>query len=99
MIHTVQFVAILLASLSMSVHFGTWLVEAPMREATSGARSRWRILRSTSAEGSPRLKETTIKLRVDLATAPSMRRARQQAVFGAFALPRLEPRAFRWMLW
>jgi len=37
MIHTVQFVAILLASLSMSVHFGTWLVEAPMRETSSGA--------------------------------------------------------------
>jgi hypothetical protein len=37
MIHTVQFVAILLASLSMSVHFGTWLLEAPMRETSSGA--------------------------------------------------------------
>ena len=37
MIRTVQFVAILLASLSMSVHFGTWLVEAPMRETSSGA--------------------------------------------------------------
>jgi hypothetical protein len=37
MIHTVQFVAILLASLSMSVHFGTWLVEVPMRETSSGA--------------------------------------------------------------
>jgi hypothetical protein len=37
MIHILQFVAILLASLNMSVHFGTWLVEAPMRETRSGA--------------------------------------------------------------
>lgn len=32
-----QFVAIVLTALSMSVHFGTWLTEAPMRETTSGA--------------------------------------------------------------
>ena len=32
-----QFVAIVLTSLSMGVHFGTWLTEAPLRETRSGA--------------------------------------------------------------
>jgi hypothetical protein len=32
-----QFAAIVLTALSMSVHFGTWLTEAPMRETSSGA--------------------------------------------------------------
>jgi len=37
MIHVIQFVAILLAALSMGVHFGTWLTERPMRRTKSGA--------------------------------------------------------------
>ncbi len=32
----VHFLALLLGALSMSVHFGTWLVEQPLRETTSG---------------------------------------------------------------
>jgi ribosomal protein S10 len=36
-IEVVQFVAIVLTSLSMGVHFGTWLTEAPLRETRSGA--------------------------------------------------------------
>jgi len=32
-----QFGAIVLTSLSMSVHFGTWLTEAPLRKTRSGA--------------------------------------------------------------
>lgn len=36
-IEIVQFVAIVLSSLSMGVHFGTWLTEAPLRETRSGA--------------------------------------------------------------
>lgn len=36
-IEIVQFVAIVLTSLSMGVHFGTWLTEAPLRETRSGA--------------------------------------------------------------
>lgn len=32
-----QFIAIVLTSLSMGVHFGTWLTEAPLRETRSGA--------------------------------------------------------------
>jgi hypothetical protein len=32
-----QFVAIVLTSLSMAVHFGTCLTEAPLRETRSGA--------------------------------------------------------------
>ena len=36
MIGVVQFVALVLTSLSMGVHFGTWLTEAPMRETRSG---------------------------------------------------------------
>lgn len=32
----VQYLALLLAALSMSVHFGTWLVEQPLRETSSG---------------------------------------------------------------
>jgi len=36
MIGTVQFVALVLTSLSMGVHFGTWLTEAPLRETRSG---------------------------------------------------------------
>ena len=37
MIAIFQFVAIGLTALSMGVHFGTWLTEAPMRETRSGA--------------------------------------------------------------
>jgi hypothetical protein len=36
MIQILQFLAIVSASLSMGVHFGTWLTEAPMRETRSG---------------------------------------------------------------
>ncbi|MHB8730250.1 MAG: anthrone oxygenase family protein [bacterium] len=36
MIEIFQFVALVLTSLSMSVHFGTWLTEAPLRETRSG---------------------------------------------------------------
>lgn len=36
MIASVQFVALVLTALSMGVHFGTWLTEAPMRETRSG---------------------------------------------------------------
>lgn len=36
MIGIVQFVALVLTPLSMGVHFGTWLTEAPMRETQSG---------------------------------------------------------------
>jgi hypothetical protein len=36
MIGMVQFVALVLPSLSMGVHFGTWLTEAPMPETQSG---------------------------------------------------------------
>ena len=36
-IEILQFVAIVLTSLSMGVHFGTWLTEAPLRETRSGA--------------------------------------------------------------
>jgi hypothetical protein len=36
MIETVQFVALVLTALSMGVHFGTWLLEAPLRETRSG---------------------------------------------------------------
>lgn len=32
-----QFVAVVLTSLSMGVHFGTWITEAPLRETRSGA--------------------------------------------------------------
>ena len=37
MIEIVQFVALLLTALSMGVHFGTWLTEAPLRTTQSGA--------------------------------------------------------------
>lgn len=37
MIEIFQFVAVILTSLSMGVHFGTWLTEAPLRETRSGA--------------------------------------------------------------
>ena len=37
MVDMFQFAAIVLTALSMSVHFGTWLTEAPMRETSSGA--------------------------------------------------------------
>lgn len=37
MIEFVQFVALLLTALSMGVHFGTWLTEAPLRKTQSGA--------------------------------------------------------------
>jgi hypothetical protein len=37
MIEIIQFVAIVLTSVSMGVHFGTWLTEAPLRETRSGA--------------------------------------------------------------
>lgn len=37
MIEIFQFVALVLTALSMSVHFGTWLTEAPMRVTQSGA--------------------------------------------------------------
>ena len=37
MIALFQFVAVILTSLSMGVHFGTWLTEAPLRETRSGA--------------------------------------------------------------
>jgi hypothetical protein len=37
MIEIFQFVALVLTSLSMGVHFGTWLTEAPLRETRSGA--------------------------------------------------------------
>lgn len=37
MIEVFQFVALVLTSLSMGVHFGTWLTEAPLRETRSGA--------------------------------------------------------------
>ena len=36
MIGIVQFVALVLTALSMGVHFGTWLTEAPIRETRSG---------------------------------------------------------------
>jgi hypothetical protein len=36
MIEIFQFVAVVLTSLSMGVHFGTWLTEAPLRETRSG---------------------------------------------------------------
>src|SRR4029077_2278276 len=36
MIHILQFLAIVLTSLSMGIHFGTWLTEAPLRETQSG---------------------------------------------------------------
>lgn len=35
--HICQFAAIILAALSMSVHFGTWLTERPIRRTHSGA--------------------------------------------------------------
>ena len=37
MTEVVQFVALVLTSLSTGVHFGTWLTEAPLRETRSGA--------------------------------------------------------------
>src|SRR5579863_620615 len=37
MIEIVQFAALVLTSLCMGVHFGTWLTEAPLRETRSGA--------------------------------------------------------------
>jgi hypothetical protein len=37
MIEILQFAALLFTSLSMGVHFGTWLTEAPLRETRSGA--------------------------------------------------------------
>ena len=37
MIELLKFVALVVTSLSMSVHFGTWLTEAPLRETRSGA--------------------------------------------------------------
>jgi hypothetical protein len=37
MVEMIQFTAIVLTALSMSVHFGTWLLEAPIRETRSGA--------------------------------------------------------------
>jgi len=37
MIEIVQFAALVLTALSMSVHVGTWLTEAPLRETRSGA--------------------------------------------------------------
>src|SRR3569832_1348276 len=37
MIELFQFVAVILTSLCMGVHFGTWLTEAPLRETRSGA--------------------------------------------------------------
>jgi hypothetical protein len=37
MMEIVQFAALVLTSLSMGVHFGTWLTEAPLRETQSGA--------------------------------------------------------------
>jgi hypothetical protein len=33
----IEFLALVLAALSMSVHFGTWLVEAPLRATQSGS--------------------------------------------------------------
>lgn len=36
MLEILQFVAIVLTALSMAVHFGTWLTEAPLRETRSG---------------------------------------------------------------
>lgn len=36
MVEIVQFVALVLTALSMAVHFGTWLTEAPLRETQSG---------------------------------------------------------------
>ena len=36
MIEIVQFAALVLTSLSMGVHSGTWLIEAPIRETRSG---------------------------------------------------------------
>ena len=36
-VRIVQFVALLLTALSMSVHFGTWLTERPLRRTKSGA--------------------------------------------------------------
>ncbi len=36
MIETVQFHAVLITALNMSVHFGTWVTERPIRETTSG---------------------------------------------------------------
>ena len=36
MIEIVQFAALVLTSLSMGVHFGTWLTEAPLRETIIG---------------------------------------------------------------
>ena len=37
MVNLIQFVAIVLAALSMGVHFGTWLTERPIRRTQSGA--------------------------------------------------------------
>jgi len=37
MVDMFQFAAIVLTALSMSVHFGTWLTEAPIRATSSGA--------------------------------------------------------------
>lgn len=37
MIDVVQFIALVLTALSMSVHFGTWLTERPLRRTRSGA--------------------------------------------------------------
>jgi len=37
MIAVVQFIALFLTALSMSVHFGTWLTERPLRRTQSGA--------------------------------------------------------------
>ena len=36
-IEIIQFVALVLTALSMSVHFGTWLTERPIRRTESGA--------------------------------------------------------------
>ncbi|MDP2364809.1 MAG: DUF1772 domain-containing protein, partial [Ignavibacteria bacterium] len=36
-VEIVQFVALVLTALSMSVHFGTWLTERPIRRTQSGA--------------------------------------------------------------
>jgi len=37
MVKIVQFVALLFTTLSMGVHFGTWLTEGPLRRTQSGA--------------------------------------------------------------
>ena len=37
MTETVSIIALVVAALSMSVHFGTWLTERPIRQTTSGA--------------------------------------------------------------